>query len=118
MFLVNVKAVFPTINQILAMYTTCGRDQDYASTSYDSPRFARRISGASFVPRRSDPRGYSPSYSQQRYADQDDDTSSFESKPGNSMAADDDSYDEGELPSVHRFAFATKPFVCMQMLSK
>lgn len=86
----------------LSTPSICDRDSGHASTSYDSPRFARHSSGVSFTSRRSDPRGYSPSYSQDRYADQYADSSSTDSRQGNSMAADDESSDEGELRPVNR----------------
>lgn len=86
------------------------RDPRHASSSYDSPRFAWRSSGVSFTSRRSDPRGYSPSYSQDRDAKQYDESSSFDSRQGNSLVAVNESSDEGELHPVNRFvcSFAIK----------
>ncbi|KAL3132953.1 hypothetical protein ABBQ38_006865 [Trebouxia sp. C0009 RCD-2024] len=52
--------------------------------------------------RRSDPRGYSPSYSQDRDAKQYDESSSFDSRQGNSLVAVNESSDEGELHPVNR----------------
>lgn len=101
----NVASHIITKHISLSIPSICNRDPGHASTSYDSPHFARRTSGVSFTSRRSDPGGYSPSYSQDRYADRYDDTSSFDSRQGNSLAADDESTDEGELRPVNRFVY-------------
>lgn len=79
-----------------------GRDREYASTSYDSPRFGRRQSGGSFAFRQSDHRGYSPPRTHSRYEADYDESSSFDSRQADSVPSEDESMDEGELRPVSR----------------
>ncbi|KAL0023785.1 hypothetical protein WJX77_004859 [Trebouxia sp. C0004] len=78
------------------------RDREHASTSYDSPRFARRQSGGPFASRQSDHRGYSPPRTHSRYDAEYDESSSFDSRQADSVPSEDESMDEGELRPVSR----------------
>ncbi|KAL0031859.1 hypothetical protein WJX79_000365 [Trebouxia sp. C0005] len=88
--------------QLLDRRQSSIRDRQYASTSYDSPRFARRQSGGSFASRQSDHRGYSPPRTHSRYEADFDESSSFDSRQADSVPSEDESMDEGELRPVSR----------------
>ncbi|KAL0055154.1 hypothetical protein WJX82_007861 [Trebouxia sp. C0006] len=88
--------------QLLDRRQSSIRDREYASTSYDSPRFARRQSGGTFASRQSDHRGYSPPRTHSRYDVDYDESSSFDSRQADSVPSEDESMDEGELRPVSR----------------
>lgn len=85
------------------MWQCAGRDRDYASTSYDSPHFARRQSGGSFVSRQSDHQDFSPARNHSKY-DGYGDSSSSDYRQANSIPSEDESMDEGELRPISRSA--------------
>lgn len=85
------------------MWQCAGRDRDYASTSYDSPHFARRQSGGSFVSRQSDHQDFSPARNHSKYDDYGD-SSSSDYRQANSIPSEDESMDEGELRPTSRSA--------------
>lgn len=88
--------------QLLDRRQSSIRDREYASTSYDSPRFERRQSGGPFASRQSDHRGYSPPRTHNRYDAEYDESSSFDSRHADSVPSEDESMDEGELRPVSR----------------